>query len=89
MNFSSETSVIFRGWYRDLNIDAMDLSGRQILIKSPLIFCILLLLLEATAQNTTGSCQAPEEKKPSNADESVAAAARSSKNQKAHAKKVF
>ena len=67
----------------------MDLSGRQTLIKSPLIFCIFLLVLEVAAQNTPGSCQAPDEKKPSSTDDSVAAAARSSRNQKAHAKKVF
>src|SRR5437660_1350965 len=67
----------------------MDLSGRQILRKYGLILCILLLALEAGAQNTSGSCQSPDEKKPASGDDSVAAAARSSKNQKAHAKKVF
>jgi len=67
----------------------MDLSGRHILIKYSLILCVLLLALEAAAQNTGGSCQAPDEKKPSSSDDSIAAAARSSKNQKAHAKKVF
>jgi hypothetical protein len=67
----------------------MDLSGRQILIKYHLIFCILLLAFDSAAQNTGGSCQSPDEKKPASADDSVAAAARSSKNQKARAKKVF
>jgi len=67
----------------------MDLSGRQILRKYGLVLCILLQALEAGAQNTSASCQSPDETKPANADDSVAAAARSSKNQKAHAKKVF
>ena len=67
----------------------MDLSGQQILVKYRLVLCILLLTLAAAAQNTSGSCQAQDEQKPSHTTDSVAAAARSSKNPKAHAKKVF
>ena len=66
----------------------MDLSGRKILIEYRPILC-LFLVLAAAAQNTGGSGQAPDEKKPASADDSIAAAARNSKNQRAHAKKVF
>jgi len=46
--------------------------------------------LEAAAQCPAASCQTQDEPKPSSADPSIAAAARSSKTQKAtHAKKVF
>jgi hypothetical protein len=67
----------------------MDLSGRQILKKYRAVLCILLLALEAGAQNAPVSCQAQYEKGSTSTDDSVAAAARSSKSQKAHAKKVF
>ena len=70
----------------------MDAFRRDIfLLKSHLIFFVFFLLVfEAAAQNAPVSCQAPYEQGQSSTGESVAAAARSSKNQKTtHAKKVF
>jgi len=60
------------------------------LLKYHLIPCVLLLLAcRAGAQNAPVSCQAQYEKGSTSSDDSVAAAARSSKTQKAHARKVF
>ena len=69
----------------------MDSSHRcRPVLKYHLIPCVLLLLaFRAGAQNAPVSCQAQYEKGSTSSDDSVAAAARSSKNQKAHAKKVF
>ena len=70
----------------------MDAFRRDIsLLKYHLIcFVFFLLVFEAAAQNAPVSCQAPYEQGQSSTGESVAAAARSSKNQKTtHAKKVF
>jgi len=70
----------------------MDASRRESsLLKYHLIsFVFFLLAFEAAAQNAPVSCQAQYEQGQSSAGESVAAAARSSKNQKTtHAKKVF
>jgi hypothetical protein len=69
----------------------MDSSHRcRPLLKYPLIPCVLLLLAcRAGAQNAPVSCPAQYEKGSTSSDDSVAAAARGSKNQKAHAKKVF
>jgi hypothetical protein len=70
----------------------MDASRRESsLLKYRLIFFAFFLLVpEAVAQNAPVSCQAQYEQGQSSAGESVAAAARSSKNQKTtHAKKVF